>query len=127
MDYCQVNTSKILLLILTVPASAARQLGVCSPSLREVVPTLTIAYGLVYIETLLTLRSCAVQLEDSEGRVGVGEREFLISPTFGSLTMTAAGARWLDEKRHVTRMKPFDWMKDEQYNNLQLLAIHYEV
>lgn len=74
---------------------------------------------------LLTLLS---QLEDSAGRVGIGEREFLISPVLGSATMTALKQTEgpLSSAAAQTK-KPFDWMQDEQFNNLQLLAIHYKV
>jgi hypothetical protein len=68
------------------------------------------------------------QLEDNEGRVSVGEREFLISPAFGSLVMAAA-SRSPDSAtdKKYSKIKPFDWMLDEQYGNLLLLATHYEV
>ena len=65
------------------------------------------------------------QIEDSEGRVGPGEREFIISPSLGSVTMTSIGSQATDAK-FVQAKKPFDWMTDDQFNNLQILAIHYE-
>ena len=58
--------------------------------------------------------------------MGVGEREFLISPSLGSITMTALGLAQLSDSRFVTAKKPFDWMLDEQYGHLQILATHYE-
>lgn len=66
------------------------------------------------------------QIEDSLGRLGLGEREFLISPSFGSVTMTAAGKVQPPDSKFVSAKKPFDWMTDDQFNNLQILAIHYD-
>ena len=56
----------------------------------------------------------------------MGEREFLISPALGSVTMTAAGFTQPPDSKFVTAKKSFDWMTDDQFNNLQILAIHYE-
>ncbi len=58
--------------------------------------------------------------------MGVGEREFLVSPVLGSVTMTAAGYIQPADSRVVNTKKLFDWMSDEQHANLQILAIHYE-
>ena len=58
--------------------------------------------------------------------MGLGEREYLISPALGSITMTAAGFNQPSDSKFVTAKKPFDWMTDDQFNNLQILAIHYE-
>ncbi len=65
-------------------------------------------------------------MEDGNGAVGLGEREYLISPALGSITMTAAGFNQPSDSKFVTAKKPFDWMTDDQFNNLQILAIHYE-
>ena len=68
----------------------------------------------------------ALEVEDSSGNVGVGEREFLISPSLGSITMTAIGHSLPSDSRFVTQKKPFDWMQDEAYSHLQMLATHFE-
>ena len=67
-----------------------------------------------------------LQVEDSHGNVGPGEREFLISPALGSVTMTALGYTQPSDSRFVTTKKPFDWMLDDAYHHLQILATHYE-
>lgn len=71
---------------------------------------------------------CFAQMEDCAGRVGIGEREFLISPSFGALVMTSA-VRNTDSAsdKKFSKTKPFDWMQEDQYSNLLLLATHYEV
>ena len=66
------------------------------------------------------------QSEDSVGHVGPGDREFLISPALGSVTMTAIGYTQPPDSKFVTAKKPFDWMTDDQFSSLQILAIHYE-
>jgi len=58
--------------------------------------------------------------------VGRGEREFLVSPALGSITMTAINVNQPPDSKISTTKKPFDWMTDEQFSNLQILAIHYE-
>ena len=67
-----------------------------------------------------------MQIEDSSNNVGPGEREYLISPSLGSVTMTALGYTQPNDSRFVTAKKPFDWMQDEAYQHLQILAIHYD-
>jgi len=58
--------------------------------------------------------------------VGPGEREYVISPSLGSVTMTSIGANQPPDSKFVQAKKPFDWMTDDQFSNLQILAIHYE-
>ncbi len=65
-------------------------------------------------------------MEDADGRVGPGEREYLISPTLGSVTMTALGIVQPPDSKIATSKKVFDWMSDDQFNNLQILALHYD-
>ena len=60
------------------------------------------------------------------GNVGPGEREYLISPTLGSVTMTAIGCVPSNDSKVLQTKKPFDWMAEEQFCNLQTLAIHFE-
>ncbi|PIK47982.1 putative dynein heavy chain 5, axonemal-like [Apostichopus japonicus] len=68
----------------------------------------------------------SLEVEDSLGRVGVGEREFLISPQLGSAVMNTLGHTVASDHRVTQIKKPFDWMFDEQFHNLQSLALHYE-
>lgn len=67
-----------------------------------------------------------LQVEDSLSRIGPGEREFLISPNFGMVVMSALGHGNTQDSRFLQTKKPFDWMTEEQFHNLQILAIHYE-
>ena len=60
------------------------------------------------------------------GNTGPGEREYLISPTLGSVTMTAIGCVQPNDSKFVQAKKPFDWMAEDQFLNLQTLAIHFE-
>lgn len=70
---------------------------------------------------------CAVEVEDSSGRVGPGDREFLIHPSFGAAVKTALQPSAVSEAASRTQAKkPFDWLLDEQYSYLQLLAGHFE-
>ncbi|CAH1799095.1 unnamed protein product [Owenia fusiformis] len=68
----------------------------------------------------------AIEIEDSLGNVGPGEREYLISPQYGAVSMTAMGINQTVEPRITQAKKLFDWMTDEQFHHLQLLAIHFE-
>jgi len=70
---------------------------------------------------------CALEVEDSSGRVGPGDREFLIHPSFGAAVKTALQPSAVSEAASRTlAKKPFDWLLDEQYSNLQLLVGHFE-
>ncbi|XP_068697910.1 dynein axonemal heavy chain 8-like [Montipora foliosa] len=70
---------------------------------------------------------CALEVEDSNGRVGPGDREFLIHPTFGAAVKTALQPSVVSEAPSRTlAKKPFDWLLDEQFSNLQMLAHHFE-
>lgn len=73
----------------------------------------------------------ALEVCDASGEVGVGEREFIIAPQFGAATVTAHLASIerpsrSPDQRFAQSKKPFDWMLDEQFANLQLLASNFE-
>lgn len=60
-------------------------------------------------------------MEDSANRISAGDREFLIHPTFGATVKTALNPNLtLDSVSRAQGKKPFDWMHDEQYANLQV-------
>ena len=61
----------------------------------------------------------ALEIEDSLGRIAIGEREFLISPPFGASIKQLAYPKWEIPPKTLAK-KPFDWMLDEQYHNLQV-------
>lgn len=68
-----------------------------------------------------------LQVEDSLDRVGPGEREFLIAPDFSSVVMLSLGhIQQSQENKIAQTKKPFDWMTDDQFHNLQVLATHFE-
>ena len=67
-----------------------------------------------------------MQIEDAAGHIGLGEREYVISPQFGALTMAAHHPSKGADRRVTEAKKPFDWMTDEQFHNLQLLAQNYD-
>ncbi len=73
------------------------------------------------------------EIESAAGRVRIGEREFIISPHYGiqfmqhiqhiqSNSTTTRQSSIVDNKLWNLK-KPFDWMTDETYSNLQYLAI----
>ncbi|XP_041462850.1 dynein heavy chain 8, axonemal-like [Lytechinus variegatus] len=68
----------------------------------------------------------AMEVEDSIGNVGFGEREYVISPQLGSATMSGLGLSAASDHRVCQIRKPFDWMLDDQFHNLQSLAINFE-
>ena len=61
-------------------------------------------------------------MEDSCGRVNIGDREFLIHPLYGAAVKTAVcqSALSTSQAKIINAKKPFDWMTDEQYNALQV-------
>ncbi|XP_063714091.1 dynein axonemal heavy chain 5-like isoform X5 [Symsagittifera roscoffensis] len=70
----------------------------------------------------------AFLIEESYGRVHVGDREYTIHPSFGQATMQALRAQFptADNKPAVVSgKKPFDWMKDETCSHLVILATHF--
>ncbi|XP_066278010.1 uncharacterized protein [Branchiostoma lanceolatum] len=86
---------------------------------------MTTARSLFERDKMLFALLVSMELEDSEGRLGPGEREFIISPTFASTVMSTMGYGVGSDARANAR-KPFDWMLDDQYHNLQVLAVYYQ-
>ncbi|KAK3577475.1 hypothetical protein CHS0354_032326 [Potamilus streckersoni] len=68
----------------------------------------------------------AIEVEDSNKNINCGEREFLISPNFSSVVMTSLGFIPPPDSKIPQTKKPFDWMTDDQFHNLQVLATHFE-
>jgi len=67
----------------------------------------------------------ALEIEDSLGRVSIGDREFLISPRYGALIKQPRNETdGIPAK--LSLKKPFDWMSDEQYNNLLILSQNFD-
>lgn len=64
-----------------------------------------------------------LQVEDSLANVGVGEREFLISPNYGSVVMSALGYTQPTDSKILQQKNTFAWMHEEQFHNLQVCVI----
>ena len=62
-------------------------------------------------------------MEDVGGNIGVGEREFIISPNYSCAVMSALEGMQLQETRIKQTKKPFDWMTDDQFYSLQVFAL----
>jgi dynein heavy chain len=65
----------------------------------------------------------AFEIESAAGRLRVGEREFIISPTYGAMLVQTLTGKPVVESRLWGSKKPFDWMSEDQYLNLTYLAI----
>ena len=51
----------------------------------------------------------------------------MISPDFSSVVMLSLGHIQQAQENKIAQVKkPFDWMTDEQFHNLQVLATHFE-
>ncbi|CAF3351101.1 unnamed protein product [Rotaria sp. Silwood1] len=66
------------------------------------------------------------QNQQLDSNIPTGEREFIISPTWAIALLQKRGARLPNEHRFWSYKKPFDWMTDEAYQNLQYLAIFFD-
>ncbi|GFN75495.1 dynein beta chain, ciliary [Plakobranchus ocellatus] len=86
----------------------------------------TTARGLLERDRFIYALLLAMEVEDSHGHVGPGEREFVISPNFSSVVMSAISATTTPDPQVMQSKKPFDWMTDDQFHNLQVLASHFE-
>jgi len=61
-------------------------------------------------------------VEDSSNRLSAGDREFLIHPSYGATVKAALNPIQVsDSASRFQGKKPFDWMHDEQFANLQVL------
>ncbi|ESO89151.1 hypothetical protein LOTGIDRAFT_229063 [Lottia gigantea] len=84
------------------------------------------ARGLLEKDRQIYALLLAIEVEESHGHVGPGEREFIISPNFGSVVMSAFTAGHSVDSKVLQAKKPFDWMTDDQFHNLQVLASHFD-
>ena len=50
----------------------------------------------------------------------VGEREFVVSPNYGAMYLQTLTSKQFTEHKFWAYKKPFDWMLDEQFLNLQV-------
>ncbi|KAL4232681.1 hypothetical protein ACF0H5_007369 [Mactra antiquata] len=85
------------------------------------------ARGLFERDRFIFALLLSIEVEDSLERIGPGEREFLISPDYSSVVMLSLGhIQQSQENKIAQTKKPFDWMTDDQFHNLQVLATHFE-
>ncbi|OWF37572.1 Dynein heavy chain 5, axonemal [Mizuhopecten yessoensis] len=86
----------------------------------------TTARGLLERDRSIFALLLAIEVEDSLKKIGRGEREFLISPNYSMVVMTTLGLGQSPDSKIVQAKKPFDWMTEEQFHNLQILAMYFE-
>ncbi|CAG5121560.1 unnamed protein product, partial [Candidula unifasciata] len=101
-------------------------------SVKAVIDTLTYsaflmaARGFLDKDRFFYTLLLAIEVDDSQGNVGVGEREFIISPSLSASVMSAITASQSMDSSVTQYKKPFDWMTDDQFHNLQILATHFD-
>ena len=61
-----------------------------------------------------------MKIEAAAGRLNVGEREFIISPAYGALVVQIVNNKPVNESKYWQYKKPYDWMSDETFMNLQV-------
>ncbi|KAM4694307.1 uncharacterized protein O3C94_004765 [Discoglossus pictus] len=66
----------------------------------------------------------AFEVEQTLGRVSPGEKEFAISPELCVATMQRLGSKASETRQQAKN--PFDWMTEEQFKNVQILAMYYD-
>jgi hypothetical protein len=68
------------------------------------------------------------KIESASDRVGTGEKEFIVSPAYGASAMQAiTNKQTVEHKYWTTYKKPFDWMTDDQFVNLQVSPVAYGI
>ncbi|CAF0814844.1 unnamed protein product, partial [Brachionus calyciflorus] len=67
----------------------------------------------------------SMEIEASAGRLKIGEREFVISPLYGAMMVQSITNKQMIDHKHWQAKKPFDWMSEEQFLNLQYLAVSH--
>eukprot|EP00116_Pleurobrachia_bachei_P005635 sb/3465897/ len=90
--------------------------------LDQLTTTACISYSksLFYHDKPIFALATLLEIEDSLGHVGPGEREYIVAP----VSETTAKALPKASGPPPTKRKIFEWMSDEQWQNLQVLAHH---
>ncbi|XP_069461306.1 uncharacterized protein [Ambystoma mexicanum] len=65
----------------------------------------------------------AFEVEDSLGHLLPGEKEFTISPGLCVVVLQKLGVKPSESRQQAKN--PFDWMAEEQFRNVQILAMYY--
>ncbi|XP_078503742.1 dynein axonemal heavy chain 5-like [Lissotriton helveticus] len=63
------------------------------------------------------------EVEESLGHLKPGEKEFVIAPDLCVATLQKLGAKPSESRQQAKN--PFDWMAEEQFKNVQILAMYY--
>ncbi|KAM5165175.1 dynein axonemal heavy chain 5-like [Mantella aurantiaca] len=99
-------------------------------SLKGVVAYLTsnifsyISKSLLEKDRMVYALLTAFEVEQSLGRIRLGEREFVISPDL-CVTVLQGMACKVSEPRQQAK-NPFDWLSEEQFKNVQILATYFD-
>ncbi|XP_044146080.1 dynein axonemal heavy chain 5-like isoform X2 [Bufo gargarizans] len=66
----------------------------------------------------------AFEVEESLGRIRAGEREFIMSPELRVTVLQRMNSKMSESRQQAKN--PFDWMSEEQFKNVQILAIYFD-
>ncbi|XP_075124385.1 uncharacterized protein LOC142197756 [Leptodactylus fuscus] len=66
----------------------------------------------------------AFEVEESLQRIRPGEREFIISPELCLTVLQRTNSKMSEARQQLKN--PFDWMSEEQFKNVQILAIYFD-
>ncbi|XP_069830783.1 uncharacterized protein [Dendropsophus ebraccatus] len=64
------------------------------------------------------------EVEDSLGRIQPGEREFIFSPELCVTVLQRMNSKMSESRQQAKN--PFDWMSEEQFKNVQILATYFD-
>ncbi|XP_033113255.1 dynein heavy chain 5, axonemal-like isoform X2 [Anneissia japonica] len=87
---------------------------------------MTVSRSLLERDRIIHSVLLSMEVEDSVGNIGPGEREFIVSPQLGAAVMSSIGKVAPPDHKVTQAKKPFDWMSDDQFQNLQLMAMHFD-
>ncbi|XP_063775387.1 uncharacterized protein LOC134910927 [Pseudophryne corroboree] len=99
-------------------------------SLKGVVSCVTsnifsyIARSLLEEDRMVYTLLVALEVEESLGRIGPGEREFIISPELCVAVLQGAASKVYEARQQAKN--PFEWMSEEQFKNVQILATYFD-
>ncbi|KAG9493712.1 hypothetical protein GDO78_001536 [Eleutherodactylus coqui] len=66
----------------------------------------------------------AFEVEGSLGRIKPGEREFIFSPELCVTVLQGMNSKTSESYQQAK--SPFDWMSEQQFKNVQILAMYYD-
>ncbi|KAG8582082.1 hypothetical protein GDO81_007910 [Engystomops pustulosus] len=83
-----------------------------------------ISQSLLEKDRMLYALLVAFEVEESLGRIRPGEREFIISPELCTTVLQARNSKIYESR--LQAKNPFDWMNEEQFKNVQILATYFD-